>query len=356
LRSSCPRLFEVEAMRDGRLTGLELASFGRHMTTCRACANEAKALDELAGAVRAAGPVDAPADELFVARARTRLLADFDRTLVASGGRGRSRWLFWSSAVVAVVCGLFVAPRRRPVRLVADGVGAVITPGAETIWSKRVEGDAEKIVLAQGALAIHVDHAASRRGRLIVVLPDGELEDIGTTFTVQAGGGQTKQVAVQEGRVLVRIRGNAPIVLNAGEAWNTEAPPASAAGATTPPEPIEPPGDGPQTKRRPQHDSEQGVGLRRAQPRLDADEPPRSKEFLAAVHRLQRGDNCEAAAGFAKYLTRYPDDGRAEDAAYLRVIALQRCGSDDETKAAAREYLVRYPSAFRRAEVERLSH
>jgi hypothetical protein len=73
------------------------------------------------------------------------------------------------------------------------------------------------------------------------------------------------------------------------------------------------------------------------------------------VRLLERGDDCAAAAGFANYGASYPDDPRAEDAAYLRVIALQRCGSDADMKRAAREYLSRYPSAFRRAEVDRLS-
>ena len=342
-------------MRDGRLGGPELASFGRHMTTCRACAHEAKALDELASAVSAGGRADAPADELRVARERTRLLADFDRALVASGRRQRSRWLLWSSAVVAVACGLFVAAHRLPLPRVAVGAGAVITPEIEAIWSKQVEGDAEKIVLTRGTLAIHVDHAASRGGRLVVVLPDGELEDIGTTFTVRAADGQTKQVAVQEGSVLVRIRGSAPVVLNAGETWTAGDTRTSAAAATTRPAPLEPPADAPKTKGQPRHEGEDRAPPRRPEAPLEPDEPAQSKEFRAAVRLLERGDGCDAAAGFARYVTSYPDDRRAEDAAYLRVIALQRCGADDDLKRAATDYLARYPSAFRRAEVERLS-
>jgi hypothetical protein len=50
----------------------------------------------------------------------------------------------------------------------------------------------------------------------------------------------------------------------------------------------------------------------------------------------------------------YPSDARAEDAAYLRVIALHRGGDVAATKQAALEYLERYPRGFRRAEVQAL--
>jgi TolA-binding protein len=70
---------------------------------------------------------------------------------------------------------------------------------------------------------------------------------------------------------------------------------------------------------------------------------------------LDVGDNRAAAAAFASFLAKHPRDPRAEDAAYLQVIALQRSGDQGSTKAAALEYLHRYPEGFRRAEVEPLS-
>ncbi len=62
-----------------------------------------------------------------------------------------------------------------------------------------------------------------------------------------------------------------------------------------------------------------------------------------------------ATTGFADFLSRYPDHERAEDAAYLRIIALQRHGDHGSMQEAAQEYLRLYPSGFRYAEVERLS-
>jgi TolA-binding protein len=67
------------------------------------------------------------------------------------------------------------------------------------------------------------------------------------------------------------------------------------------------------------------------------------------------GDNVGAAAAFASFLAKHPRDPRAEDAAYLRVIALRRNGDDGSMKQAAADYLRRYPAGFRHAEVETLS-
>jgi hypothetical protein len=70
---------------------------------------------------------------------------------------------------------------------------------------------------------------------------------------------------------------------------------------------------------------------------------------------LDRGDDRGAAAGFARFVAAHPGDARAEDAAYLRVVALQRSGDDAEMKGAALDYLRRYPGGFRKMEVEALA-
>jgi TolA-binding protein len=70
---------------------------------------------------------------------------------------------------------------------------------------------------------------------------------------------------------------------------------------------------------------------------------------------LDVGDNHQAAAAFAGFLEKHPRDPRSEDAAYLRVVALQRSGDIAGMKQTALEYLRRYPAGFRQAEVEPLS-
>jgi hypothetical protein len=315
------------------------------MTACAACSAEAKALDGLAEGLRA-GHVDL-IDELQVARERTRLLAAFDRSLLRSE-RPWARWLVPLTAAVAVVCTVFLFSRSRWVAPPVVSSIAGIQAEQDTVWSKEVEAGTEKVVLVRGVLSIHVEHGASHRQRLLVVLPDGELEDIGTTFTVSAGNGHTERVTVHEGSVLLRLRGRSPIALSAGESWPST--PTAAAGApiiTPPPSDERPTRPGPLRRQK--------VATLPPPALADAAGRDASEQFRAAVRLFDSDDDCSAASGFLQFASQHPNDSRAEDASYLRVIALHRCGSNDEMKEAARAYLNVYPKGFRRAEVERLS-
>ena len=64
--TACPKLFQAEAMRDGRLGEAERATFKRHTTTCVACAREVELLDGLGQALRSATPYQSHANELHV--------------------------------------------------------------------------------------------------------------------------------------------------------------------------------------------------------------------------------------------------------------------------------------------------
>jgi hypothetical protein len=334
-------------MRDGRLTGPELGAFARHMATCGACADEAKAHDVLAEALR--NGRGEPVDELHVARERTRLLAAFDRSLLATE-RGRSeRWFLPLTAAIALACGIFIFSRSRPVEPPSAPSNVVIGGDRDAVWSKHVEAGGEKVVLVRGALAIHVDHRISRGERLIVLLPDGELEDIGTTFTVAAANGHTQRVTVQEGSVLLRLHGRSPVALSAGESWTANlAPRASGAPIALPPPAAERPARlGPSRKET--------VAASPATLTAPSVGDDASEDFRAVVRLLDAGDDCQAAAGLHRFASQHPSDSRAEDAAYLRVIALRRCGAPREMRQAALEYLNAYPDGFRHAEVERLS-
>jgi hypothetical protein len=332
-------------MRDGRLSGAERSSFERHTRACAACSREVEAFEALAGALRAGAPVQT--DELRVRRERTRLLAAFDRELVAPKGEGTPRRpLLWFAAAAGLL-GVLIAVRSvRPHRGLPVAVaapGAVVHADAATVWSERVEGDREVVVLERGALWIRVEHATSSR-RLVVVLPDGELEDTGTTFTVGVDGGHTTRVAVQEGSVVLRLRDRPAVAVGAGDAWTPPAAPTACAGSeergATPP-PVPTPSGPPAFSAPP--------------PRAGAPGSDSSADFRVAMAALDRGDDREAAEGFARFLQSHPRDARAEDAAYLLVIASQREGDQDATRRAAQGYLRRYPGGFRRAEVEKLA-
>jgi hypothetical protein len=345
----CPRLFEAEAIRDGRLTGAERASFERHVTVCRVCSREVQALEALAESLRASPPDPTVADELHVRRERTRLLAGLDRALLAPGrSRSSGHRLLWP-VVAALVVGVLVLPRvLRSTWPTARASNAAVHADSTAVWTERMVGERENVVLERGALWIHVDHS-SGEGRLLVVLPDGELEDIGTTFMVNAEDGRTTRVAVQEGHVVLRLRGQAPIALGPGDTWIPDPRAVASAWASV----VAPAGPAPMARL---DRGERSTPLSRpsassASPRA----PDPSTDFRAAMAELDVGDNAQAAAAFADFLDKHPRDPRSEDAAYLRVVALQRSGDSASMKHAALEYLRRYPAGFRQAEVEPLS-
>lgn len=352
--TQCPRLFEVEAARDGRLTGAELASFERHMRDCPTCLRETRALERLAEALRSTPDGDAT-DMLHVRRERTRLLAAFDRALVGPSPRSSARRrLIWSAAAAALVTCVLVLRRARPS---AEPVhpSAVVRADGTAVWSDHREGNREVVDLEAGALWVHVDHSRGEE-QLLVVLPDGELKDTGTTFTVNAEDGHTTRVAVQEGHVVLRIRGRAAVALGPGDTWTSNHRLAASASASA----VSPADTAP---------AAQLAAAERAAPRprpsalmasSSASSPSApasdsSVEFRAAMAALDVGDNHQAATAFALFLEKHPRDPRAEDAAYLRVIALQRTGDGAATKRAAVEYLRRFPGGFRQAEVEPLA-
>ena len=343
--ASCPRLFEVEAARDGRLAGAELASFERHIAACPVCSRETEGLEAPAAALRAGSA--GKRDELHVRRERTRLLATFDGELVVPG-RQRGRWLRWPVPVAALMVGLLIFWRVRQ-SAPESTLSAVVRASSAAVWSEQTEGGLEQVRLARGSLWLRVDHPPRRSRRLVVLLPDGELEDTGTTFTVSADGERTTRVEVQDGSVVLRVRGQLAVAIGPGGTWSPSPTPAMTVSASSAP-PAEPTSNDRAAQR-----------LRSAplpnpsEPLASAVAPDPSDDFRAAMATLDAGDNAGAATAFASFIARHPRDPRAEDAAYLRIIALRRSGDEDGMKQAAEEYLRRYPSGFRHAEVETLS-
>jgi len=365
---ACPRLFEAEALRDGRLVGAERLSFQRHLDSCARCSREVVELQTLADQLCDSG-AEADADELHARRERTRLLAAFDAKLAPPERPLAARgWLFGAAAASLLVLGFFISFRVRSVAAPSAERAVVVHVDGTASWSRKSEGPVEKILLERGTLSIHVDHAREGR-RLLVVLPDGELEDIGTTFTVSAEAGRTARVSVASGSVVVRIRGQAPLALRAGETWrpspaavvstcpNCQPPPAAGAASAAVIPPSAAPASPLSSTRLQGAQTAVSPPDRRASPAASAEghEPTPSLDFRAAMTLLDSGDNGAAAARFASFLNAHPRDARCEDAAYLRVIALQRAGDAGSMREAASRYLRQYPNGFRRAEVAALA-
>jgi hypothetical protein len=353
VKPACPRLFEAEALRDGRLSGAELARFQAHSDVCASCSREARALQALGDLLRAPTS-SADADELHVRRERTRLLAAFDASLVPdSRGSRPTLWVAMFAALggLAVAIALWQARSASspPVTTAVEIVKVRAEPDAK--WSRQTAARSETVRLESGTLAIHVDHARSPERRLLVILPDGELEDIGTTFSVSAAASHTTEVTVQEGRVILRLHGKPALALSAGDSW-TPAPPPVATHAPLG-APLTP------TLRSAKPAASTPVTL--ANPVASAAPAPvavvldPAADFRDAMAALNNGNNARAANLFVAFLVHHPHDSHAEDAAYLRVLALQRAGDATGMKQAASAYLNQYPRGFRHAEVEPLS-
>jgi hypothetical protein len=301
-------------------------------------------------------------DELHLRRERTRLLAAFDRNQRGpSKPRLGRRALVAFSVTVALVVGSFVIWRLEPSAEHATATDAAIHADSSARWSRHTQGGRELVVLQQGSLWIRVRQAPGTPA-FAVLLPDGELEDIGTTFSVAVTDGHTERVQVEEGKVLLKLRGRAPIALGAGQTWQASlAPPPSSASAPNEPQP--PPrsqeaaasadpanvGSAPIAPGRTPRETS-AVPAAPSAPSSDA-----SDEFRTALGAFNAGQTRDAAHRFRSFAEQHPADPRAEDAAYLRVLALERAGDDAGRRTAARAYLRRYPAGFRRAEVERLA-
>jgi len=316
------------------------------MTACPACRREAQALAALDEALRAIPTRQL--DELQTRREKTRLLAAFDRELVKPRPRWSAPWRLWPAPLAALVAGLFLFWRlRAPQPLPVHAASVVVRAGSAALWSEQSEGPLDQIRLERESLWLHVDHSSQKAGRVVVLLPDGELEDKGTTFTVSAEGGRTTRVAVQDGSVVLRLRGQLPVALGPGETWSPDPPPVASAGASAALAPLPSVTLSPLTHIASRPSS--------AEPVTSALAPDPALDFRAALATLDAGDNAGAAAAFENFLLKHPRDPRAEDAAYLRIIAFRRSGAEGSMKQAAQEYLRRFPAGFRRAEVQALA-
>lgn len=342
MTTQCQRAWEVEAARDGRLTGDSRESFERHVVECAACARDIEVLDGIARGLR--DTTAAESDDATLRRMREHVLETVDarqtgRAPSSSGRRGawasRLASVALAAIVVLAVIGL-VGSRRSGEADRATAAHAAAAPApAETKVSidakagarfvRSTEGDLEQIALLDGELHVKVDRPVAGR-RVVVKTPDGEIEDVGTVFDVVVGAGRVERVAVAEGRVIVRVVGHDAITIDAGNEWRASPVPASA--------------------------------IRVSVDSLPSVAPPVPTEAVTIGHRPTATATATAATTAAAKETaerRPVTDADREDAAYLEVLRLLREGHEQRARAAATQYLVDFPSGFRREEMRRVS-
>jgi hypothetical protein len=311
----CPRTWEVEAARDDRLAGNAAEQLATHLHSCASCAREAAALRELGNRLRFS---PAPSvDEVSLKRLQRAVLRKAALELSRAAPSAAARATLWAAAAGAcalAVAGWLVVRFARAPASNHPLVEVTEVPGAR--WAEHAEPGADRIELASGTLNVHVVRHDGERA-FVVGLPDGEIVDIGTRFSVTVEGQRTRHVHVDEGRIFLRLHDGVSIELEPGRSWDA-APAETSAGeapAVFTPAPL-------------------AVAPVSMAPGL---------AMPAAKPRIRRQASLDGGAA------------DAEDAAYLRVLKLWRAGRAAEARAAARDYLRDFPSGFRTPELRRLA-
>ena len=350
-REPCSMALLVEAKRDGRLHDRELSSIDRHLATCASCAELARALDHVRVLLRAPTPEPTP---LEVQRGRLRLLREAALPSSSSAtvkGRGRPL-LACALAIVATAALVVGLPRRSiepgntvtqvaststsvPVRTVTT-----VVPEGEARFVRATDGGTEIVTLEEGAIDLSVRHLSAGE-RFLVKTSDAEVEVRGTVFRVEAADNRLQNVAVVEGKVEVRFRGGA-FLLGPDERWDR---PVDARPTALPSVPVIAVPASPPLVASAKH------GAPSPRPAESA-KAPADDAFVEGMGMMERGDYGAAARHLDAFSKSNAGDDRAEDAAFLVILALQRAGRSAEAVAAARRYLGAYPAGYRRAEAQ----
>lgn len=292
-------------------------------------------------------------------RGRLRLLRDAARLGDVTRERPRStrRWLALAAAVAALGVGAAVAQQPADAPVAADvarsfasiGLSAarpitIIRPSVDAELRRARTLDLDRVELVAGTIDLEVRPLRAGE-RFVVATSDAEIEVRGTTFQVEAQGGKVRRVEVAEGKVQVRFRGRS-LLLGAGESWRPE-PEAIALVADAE--------DDPARRPAPQRSSSMPDGRRdgstgAAPIPSGSTSTPDGRDFRDALRAMENGDYGDATTRLERFAAEHAGDDRAEDAAFLVVIALGRAGRHDEAVAAAKAYLLKFPDGFRRAE------
>jgi TolA-binding protein len=386
---TCSRIGLVEALRDGRLGAGDRASMERHLASCEECRAASIDLERIASAIRE--PLER-ASELEHQRARTSLLERASRMpapvaqptpylayvaaaavlVLASAGAfavGRSTA---SGETAKVAAHLRLAERFAPRR-------TTLVPSEHARFERASEAGVDVVTLTDGELEIARSATAASQ-RFVVRTKDAEIEVRATSFRVEAEGGRIRGVAVVEGSVEVRYAGFTAVIPSGGS-WRANgegtptdakvAPPVDPSALVTP-KPPPPPPTAVASRPAPTH-----VAMRAPEPKREVAPPapaappapekatekpeaPRgpsaeAREFADAVRAVGQGDYAGAASRLDAFAAAHPRDARADDADYLRAIALQRAGRVDEARAAARRYLAAHPEGAHRVEAQAIA-
>lgn len=344
----------VEAQRDGRVTEREAATVLRHLASCAACAALAAELERLGALLQVP-----PRSPLEQQRGRLELLRAAARPRAAPTPRWAARRAVLSLAValaIAVAGSLSLAlplvrgaalpsapPRlaRLPSipRLPAITTETMVVPEGGATFTRRATAGVEIVDLQAGAITLSVRPLPAGE-RFLVKTSDAEVEVRGTVFRVEAEARGITSVEVTEGKVEVRFHG-AIWRVGAAERW------ARPLEASPPSNPARSEAHAARSAQRPPPASPAAAPV--------AGEDDAARTLNEGLELADRGDYDAATRRLTAFCEAHPADDRAEDAAFLVIVSMQRAGRHAEARAAARRYLARYPDGYRRIEAAALA-
>ncbi len=342
-RPPCSRLWEAEAIEDGRLSGTERSSFELHARTCDDCAREVDELERLRDALERLPVPTATALERN--RLRRTVIQRADAARLRAPGRLAFRVVPALALAATLLVGVvhFWPGRNLPMEVVGAPAPIVdVEPSAGAEWRTEEHGSTVRQRVTRGRVSFHVEKLDARQ-RFLLGLPDGELEVKGTRFVVDVGESGTREVSCSEGRVVLRLADQPEITLSAGERWR-KADVAVTIEAETPKASATIQSSAPVVSKK-----------ATAPKRIEVGAPSPGADFVEAMSAFSEGDLGRAERLFLAFEKRHPNDARVEDAAFLRALARARRGDRDGARELAREYLQRYPKGLRKIEAEQLA-
>ncbi len=417
--SDCPRTTLVEAFRDGRLGPQECASLERHLEGCAVCTACARDLEKIGNAVRAPrepltplehqrarvallqkaaspAPAQKQSPPISTLGASERLRSSSPLPTLAFGlvfaAAAMMVGFFWGSGnhtrYQAMAWHLGALPRLN-VRGTESPDKLGFLPSDDARFARNRTADLDELTLDHGVIEVKLPKLESGK-RFVVRTKDALIEVRATAFRVEAEEGKIRSVAVEQGTVEVQYAGFTAVI-PAGGSWRatpTSAanPPANSAPEVAtppaletppPPSPVVVATNAPRTPTRnvvlpamdhsDKHDSVREVvdpspGVVVPSPAPSPDQTTKrpdlsaaSQTFADAMAALRSGDYAAGAEKLERFSQTHGSDARADEADYLRAIALQRAGKHDEARAAAKRYLATRPNGAHRANATRIA-
>jgi FecR protein len=332
----CQRSAQVEALFDQRLDQPTTHEVEQHVAQCDSCRELLAGLGLLRKALRE--PAGAP-NAFAMKRLRRETLDRAQGAPPSPAGRRSivrvTAALVALATIVSAIAGILFWVLSPP----AAEVTVMAAPGAS--FSREEVGSTEIVRLTDGAFEFDV-HSHERR--LLVMVPDGEIEDIGTRFRVVVQNGATSEISVSEGQVEYRKEGAAPLRLIAGMTYRPV--PAEGERQTAADAVLAPQGVAASANTSPVAAVPATASANEAKQRGVIARPALSGAPNTST--AARSASAEPPAASQKA----PPGLTAEDVAYMRVVHLMRAGHTAKARAAAQQYLADFPAGLRRGEMQ----